>query len=172
MSNLENKVRYWVNVVSFEHVRNGVKAGITQSCHGKSAPLKRMKEGDWIVHYSPKEQFMGKEPCQKFTSIGQVCDNDVYLFDMGGGFVPWRRNISYLDCQPAPIAPLRETLSFTKDKGSHWGMIFRYGFFEMTESDFKNIYFEMVGMPFKHTDHHEFLPADREAVSNVASCED
>ncbi len=172
MSTTENKVRYWVNVVSYEHVRNGVKAGITQSCHGKSAPLKRMREGDWIVHYSPKEMFMGKEPCQKFTSIGQVSDDDVYLFDMGGGFVPWRRNISYLDCRSVPITPLLDTLSFTKDKGKHWGMIFRYGFFEMTEDDLKNIYFEMVGMPFKHTNTHEFLPVEKARTSTFACCED
>lgn len=150
------KIRYWINVVSYEHVKNGVKMCITQSCHGKSGPLKRMNQGDWIVHYSPKEEFQGKEPCRKFTSIGQVADHEIYQFDMGGGFVPWRRNIRYLECEPLPIVNLLEELSFTRDKGSHWGMAFRYGFFEMTETDFKLLYKGMIG--------HSFVPQDLQSL--------
>lgn len=134
-------------------------AGITQSCHGKSAPLKRMHSGDWIVHYSPKEAFQGHTPCQKFTSIGQVADGDVYQFDMGGGFVPWRRNINYLESKPFPIIGLLDQLSFTKEKGRSWGMAFRYGFFEMKEEDFKLIYDGMVGKPFKVDEIQNFLSA-------------
>lgn len=151
------KTRYWVNVVSNEHVQTGIRAGITQSCHGKLAPLKRMQEGDWIVHYSPKEMFQGKEPCQKFTSIGRVADSDVYEFDMGCGFVPWRRNIDYLQANPVSIAGLLNKLSFTKDKGRNWGMAFRYGFFEMTEEDFKLLYKEMIGKSFIPIGHHPFI---------------
>src|SRR5262245_52247856 len=106
MAKIEKPVKFWVNVVSHEHVKNGVIAGITQSCHGKSAPLKRMLCKDWIVHYSPKNEFLGKDPCRKFTSIGQVADGDVYQYDMGGGFVPWRRDINYLSSEPLPILDL------------------------------------------------------------------
>ena len=151
------KHRYWVNVVSHEHVKRGIQAGITQSCHGKSAPLKRMHQGDWIVHYSPKDEFQGTEPCRKFTSIGQVADDEVYQFDMGGGFIPWRRNIKYLDGEPFPIINLLDQLSFTKDKGRSWGMAFRYGFFEMKEEDFKLIYAGMMGRPFKANETQHFL---------------
>ncbi|MCI0382494.1 MAG: EVE domain-containing protein [Chlamydiae bacterium] len=149
MSKIIKHPRYWVNVVSHEHVKNGIKAGITQSCHGKSAPLKRMRQGDWIVHYSPKEIFQEKEPCQKFTSIGQVIDEEVYQFDMGGGFIPWRRNIKYLKGKAIPIINLLDKLSFTKEKGKSWGMAFRYGFFEMKKEDFKLIYEGMIGKTFK-----------------------
>jgi hypothetical protein len=157
MSKIMNNARYWINVVSYEHVLNGVQAGITQSCHGKSAPLKRMKAGDWIVHYSPKEKFLGKEPCRKFTSIGQVADEAVYQFEMTEGFIPWRRNVNYLECKLLPITPLLDQLSFTKEKGKNWGMAFRYGFFEMTEDDFKLIYFQMIGKPFKFNNSASFL---------------
>lgn len=143
--------RYWVNVVSHEHVKTGVIAGITQSCHGKAGPLKRMHPNDWIVHYSPKESFQGKDPCQKFTSLGFVADDSIYEFDMGGGFVPWRRKIRYLDVKPVPIAPLLGDLSFTRDRGKNWGMMFRYGFFEMKEEDFKLLHREMVGLSFDPT---------------------
>ena len=149
--------RYWINVVSYEHVRNGVKAGITQSCHGKSAPLRRMAQGDWIIHYSPKESFGGKEPCQKFTSIGQVVNEEVYEFDMGGGFIPWRRDIIYLDSEPFPIITLLDQLSFTEDKGRNWGMMFRFGFFEIKEEDFKLIYKGMMGKPFRAEEVQNFL---------------
>jgi len=159
--------RFWVNVVSFDHVKNGVKAGITQSCHGKSTPLKRMSEGDWIVHYSPKEAFQGSTPCQKFTSLGQVADDEVYQFDMGGGFVPWRRNINYLDCEPTPIAGLLEELTFTKGKERSWGMVFRYGFFEMKYQDFTLLYKEMMGFFFHPSSIPLFLPVERPYESKL-----
>lgn len=161
MPRIPGQVRYWVNVVSHDHVKNGIKEGITQSCHGKSTPLKRMSAGDWIVHYSPKEKFQEKEPCQKFTSIGQIADEDIYEFDMGGGFVPWRRNINYLDGEPTPIVNLLDELSFTKDKGRSWGMIFRYGFFEMKKEDFLLIFEKMVGYTFNPNKIPAFLPSEK-----------
>ncbi len=167
MSQASDSTRFWVNVVSFEHVRNGVKAGITQSCHGKSSPLKRMAEGDWIVHYSPKETFQGNKPCQKFTSIGQVADSEVYQFDMGGGFIPWRRNINYLDCEPIPIAGLLEDLTFTQGKERSWGMVFRYGFFEMKRQDFTILYKDMVGIFFDPAAVPHFLPSERTIASKT-----
>ena len=47
-------MRYWVGVASREHVLLGVAGGFCQVCHGKQAPLARMKRGDWILYYSPK----------------------------------------------------------------------------------------------------------------------
>lgn len=108
-----------------------------------------MKQGDWIAHYSPKEMFMGKEPCQKFTSIGQIADEEIYQFDMGGGFIPWRRRVRYVDSEPLAIAGLLEELSFTQGRGPRWGAMFRYGFFEMQENDFKLIYSAMTGIPIR-----------------------
>jgi hypothetical protein len=143
----QDNSRYWVNVVSHEHVKTGIELGIVQSCHGKASPLKRMHPGDWLVHYSPKEAFMGTESCQMFTSIGQIPDEEIYQFDMGGGFVPWRRRVRYVDSVPLAIVNLLEDLSFTKGKGRYWGGSFRYGFFEMQEQDFKLIYSEMTGCP-------------------------
>ena len=37
--------RFWVGVVSKEHVLRGVEGGFCQVCHGKKAPLNRMKGG-------------------------------------------------------------------------------------------------------------------------------
>ena len=157
MNEVVSKVKYWMNVASNDHVQVGTKIGITQSCHGKAAPLKRMHKGDWLIHYSPKEHFQGNESCKKFTSLGQVSDNKIYQFDMGNDFIPWRRNINYLDIRPVSILNLLETLSFTKGKGKHWGMVFRFGFFEIPESDFKFLYKEMAGLDFLTTNKHPFL---------------
>ena len=58
-------VKYWVVVVSKDHLEIGKKLGIVQANRGKAAPMKRMKPGDFIVFYSPKLHFEGKDPIQE-----------------------------------------------------------------------------------------------------------
>lgn len=106
--------RYWVGVVSASHIKSGVKGGFAQLCHGKSAPLKRMHPGDWLIYYSPRMDMAQAEPLQAFTAIGQVADDRIYEFAMSDSFVPFRRNISYLPCKEVKIASLLEQLSFTR----------------------------------------------------------
>ncbi len=140
---------HWINVVSLDHVRRGIEESITQACHGKKGPLTRMKKGDWIIHYSPKLSMSSTIKCQKFTSIGQIADDEVYQFDMGEGFVPFRRKVKYLqDIQEAPIEPLLDQLSFTKGRKS-WGFMFRFGLFKVQEEDFRLIYNKMVGKQYE-----------------------
>ena len=127
--------RYWVIVASKNHVQNGLRAGIAQANHGKAAPLKRMQIGDGILYYSPKVEFEGSEKLQAFTAIGQVTGSEVYQFDMGGGFIPFRRDVKYFECQDAPIQELIPALSFIENKQS-WGYHFRFGFFEIPKADF------------------------------------
>lgn len=136
--------KYWVSTVSKEHVMIGVEGGFCQVCHGKRTPLARMHKGDWLVYYSPKDSLGGKIPCQSFTAIGQIADENIYAFKMSEDFVPFRRDVEYLkDTKEAPIHPLLEKLSFTKGQKS-WGMVFRSGIFEITRDDFKLIYDQMV----------------------------
>lgn len=78
--------KYWVVVASKDHVLKGVKEGFCQACHGKKAPLARMKERDWVVFYSSKKQFGKSDALQTFTAIGQVKDDKVYEFQMSGIF--------------------------------------------------------------------------------------
>jgi hypothetical protein len=103
-----------------------------------------MSVGDWIIYYSPKELFEEATPCQKFTAIGKVVGSEVYPFEMFPGFVPHRRDISFLKASDAPIRPLLEQLSFIKDK-SKWGYAFRYGHLEIPRSDFELIATKMLG---------------------------
>jgi len=127
--------KYWVAVASREHVLRGIKGGFCQVCHGKGAPLKLMQEGDFIIYYSPTEEFQKPEVCRKFTAIGKILLKMPYLFEMSKDFVPWRRDVSFIKAQEVSILPLIDKLSFIQNK-SKWGFPFRRGFFEIQESDF------------------------------------
>jgi hypothetical protein len=63
MKEIEHK--YWIIVASKDHVKNGIAAGFAQACHGKSAPLKRMKKGDFVIYYSGKESLGKPDKCQE-----------------------------------------------------------------------------------------------------------
>ncbi|MBU6993518.1 EVE domain-containing protein [Ferrovum myxofaciens] len=136
--------RYWIGVASKEHVSLGVAGGFSQLCHGKALPLKRMAVGDWLIYYSPREQFDGTVPCQKFTAIGKVVGDKVYPFEMFPGFVPYRRDIHFMEATDTPVRPLLEQLSFIKDK-SRWGYAFRFGHLEIPKADFELIVTGMLG---------------------------
>ena len=136
--------KFWVGVASKEHVENGVKWSICQFCHGKLAPAKRLKKGDFVIYYSPRVSMESNELCQKFTSLGKVTDDAPYLFDMGNGFTPYRRNVQYFEASPVDIKPLVPILPFIKNKTS-WGYVFRYGFLEIDEESFRIIAYEMLG---------------------------
>ncbi|WP_404511776.1 EVE domain-containing protein [Bacillus sp. RC242] len=126
---------YWIGVASRDHVLQGAEGGFAQLCHGKSSPLKKMKAGDWIIYYSPRYHLQEANPCQMFTAIGKVVDDYVYEFDMGNGFVPFRRNIDFCPCTEVNIHPLINKLSFIQDK-QRWGYPFRYGHLKINKEDF------------------------------------
>ena len=128
----------WVAVASAEHVAIGRAQGFMQVGHGKGAPLKRLHAGDRIAYYSPVRVLGGKDACQAFTAIGVVHDERVYQGDMGGGFLPFRKDVDWFDAQEAAIRPLLESLSFTSGK-SNWGYAFRFGLLKVTEADMELI---------------------------------
>ncbi|MCH9632374.1 MAG: hypothetical protein S4CHLAM6_07070 [Chlamydiae bacterium] len=130
--------KYWIGVASKEHVQRGVLGGFAQVCHGKAGPLNRMKEGDWIIYYSPTIKFGEKQPCQSFTAIGKIMSGNPYLFKMSKEFTPWRRDVTFVDSKEIPIQELLEKLSFIKDK-KKWGFPFRKGCFEIPKVDFQVI---------------------------------
>ncbi|MGF7048050.1 hypothetical protein J2T13_002556 [Paenibacillus sp. DS2015] len=107
-------------------------------CHGKSAPLRKMRAGDWLIYYSPRTDMTKGAPLQAFTAIGEVADDRVYEFQMSRSFVPFRRNIRYISCQEVQIRELLEQLSFTRGN-PNWGYSFRYGHFEIGREDFLTI---------------------------------
>lgn len=137
--------RYWIAVACAEHTRRGKQRGFMQVCHGKGAPLRRLKAGDGVVYYSPSTMMGGKDRLQSFTSIGRVKDERTYQADMDG-FRPFRRDIVYADAKDAPIAPLLAQLEFTRAK-PNWGYAFRFGLVEISAADFDAIAQAMGATP-------------------------
>jgi hypothetical protein len=129
------KISYWIGVASASHVQLGVRGGFAQLCHGKSAPLRRMQPGDWLVYYSPRMEMGDGKPLQAFTAIGRVMDDRVYEYPMSATFIPYRRNIEYVPCRVVKIESLLDRLSFTRGK-RNWGYLFRTGHFAINHEDF------------------------------------
>lgn len=128
-------VKYWIIVASKDHVQTGVSQGFAQACHGKSAPLQRMKKDDYVIFYSSKIRFGQNQKCQKFTALGRVKDNLIYQEQVTSGFVAFRRDIDFIPCEEVDILPLLNDLEFISNK-QKWGYPFRFGFFQISHRDF------------------------------------
>ncbi len=128
-------MKFWIGVASYEHVKVGESGGFCQLCHGKEAPLKRMKKGDFIVYYSSKKQMHDKTPYQMFTAIGEIESNKIYQVQMSENFFPYRKDVKFLKSSQFPIEPLIESLSFIKNK-KYWGYAFKYGHLNIPQDDF------------------------------------
>jgi len=140
---MQRNTKYWIIIASKDHVQKGLAEGFAQACHGKAAPLKRMKKDDFIIYYSSK-QTMGKpDKCQEFTAIGKVVDDETYSFQMAEDFCPYRRNIEFFKSEAISILPLINELDFIPNKKS-WGYPFRFGFFEINQHDFDLISQQML----------------------------
>lgn len=138
--------QYWIIVASKDHVQRGLAGGFLQSNHGKAAPLKRMHAGDWVIFYSPKLEYDKPEKLQCLTAIGKILNDQIYQHDMGGGFVPFRRNVTFLPAREVSILPLIPVLTFIKDK-THWGAPLRFGILQIPEEDFRSIAIQMLEDP-------------------------
>ena len=127
-------MHYWIGVASRDHVLRGMAGGFCQIDHGKAWALKKMQAGDRLIYYAPRSAMRDGGSVQAFTAIGEILPGEPYPFDMGGGFLPFRKNVKFYPAKEAPVRPLLELLSFTKGQKS-WGYAFRRGFFEITAED-------------------------------------
>jgi hypothetical protein len=117
--------KYWILVASKNHVLRGINEGIAQACHGRAQPLKRTSIGDGIIYYSAKLEFEKNIPYQEFTAIGLVSGEEVYAYDMGNGFRPYRRNIRYIEemnetwCDIAHETTIKGVLTYPAESFVH-----------------------------------------------------
>jgi EVE domain len=133
--------RYWLGVVSREHVRRGVQLGIAQVNHGRRAPLQRMQPGDGLVYYSPRERIRDGAEVKAFTAIGTIDDSEPWQADEGD-FQPWRRAVTYdTTAREAPVRGLPLELTSAPD----WGVRLRGGLLELSRHDFDLIADAMTG---------------------------
>ena len=109
-----------------------------QVCHGKLGPLRRVQPGDRVAYYAPTITMGGKDTYQCFISIGIVQDGDAYPFEMGEGFVPHRRNVTYVRGAEASILPLLDAFEFVENR-QRWGYKFRFGLFDISDHDMQCI---------------------------------
>lgn len=131
-------MNYWLAVASADHVSRGFHGHFMQVCHGKKGPLSRIKPGDGIVYYSPSRVFGKKDGLKAFTAIGYVCDGEPYQYDMGAGFIPFRRDVRWVSHTELSIVPLLDVLDFTSSN-KNWGYQLRFGILALNEHDFSII---------------------------------
>ena len=129
---------FWVGVASREHVSAAVHGGFCQLSHGKDAPVRRLKRGDFLIFYSPHERMGDRMPLQAFTAIGEITDDVPFQVEQTADFHPYRRKTQYLKVRAAPIQDLLSELSFTKGT-TNWGAAFRKGVFKISHADFSRI---------------------------------
>ncbi len=98
-------MNYWIVVVSRDHGQLGVKGGFIQANHGERSALDRMRPGDRLVIYSPRELHGEPGRLQAFTALGAVGEGEVWQAEMGPGFKPFRRRVDYEPVQDAPSFP-------------------------------------------------------------------
>ena len=60
---------FWVGVASREHVLVAVTAGFCQFNHGKEAPLRRLKPGNRLIYYSPRDKTRDGEFLQALPQL-------------------------------------------------------------------------------------------------------
>ncbi|MCZ8147103.1 MAG: EVE domain-containing protein [Roseomonas sp.] len=125
----------WIAVACAEHVRRGREGGFMQVCHGKAAPLRRMRPGDGVAYYSPTVAFGSRVPYRAFTAAGIVAEGEPYLFDMGDGFRPWRRDVRWQSAGELPVARVLGELGFAAGR-RNWAYGLRFGLRAIPPEDF------------------------------------
>jgi hypothetical protein len=136
------KTKYWINTITLDHVLAAKNGHFTQANHGNPSNLNKLQRGDYMVFYSPRERFESNKALQSFTAIGRMIDDEPYQVEQDVDFHPYRRKMDFLKCSYAPIRPIINKLSFIENK-VHWGLVFRQGMFQISESDFAIIAEEM-----------------------------
>ncbi|MFZ5784585.1 MAG: EVE domain-containing protein [Pseudomonadota bacterium] len=131
--------RNWLVVASAEHVEIGREGGFIQVGHGKASPLRRLQPGDRVVCYSPNRYYSpshasrGRDRLQAFTALGTVKPGKPYQADMGFGFRPFRREVSWHEAEPVAIQQLQDRLTLTGE--TNWGYRLRQGLVEISHDD-------------------------------------
>ncbi|CAB4472669.1 unnamed protein product [Rhizophagus irregularis] len=125
-------MKFWIGVVSNDHVKIGIKEGFAQFGHGKLSPIKRLGNGDIIIYYSPREEMNVKSLAIKgFTAIG-VVEGKIPYNPPG----PARVKVKYLKTKKyLHIHDVLDNLTFIKNK-KRWGILFRRSLFEINKQDF------------------------------------
>ena len=131
-------MKYWINVITKDHVLTGMAGGFMQANHGAETNLQMLREGDLVFFYSPGTLFRAGQILQAFTAVARVADGEAHQVALSARRKPWRRKVTSLQCAEAAIPPLIPDLDFISDK-AHWGLSLRGGLFEIGKDDAQRI---------------------------------
>lgn len=92
--------RFFLAVAHRDHVLQGKQGGMVMVCHGKEAPLNKLRENDLLVYYSPRSVTNDKTT-KNFMSFTAVCrvNGPIAKTDKMLNFRP----AEFLSCEEAPI---------------------------------------------------------------------
>lgn len=97
-----------------------------------------MKEGDWLIYYSPRDAYPDGKLLRSFTAIGKVKSGNIYPYQMAPNFIPYRLDIDYYPCHKIGFYDIKSKLEFVQET-KHLGFLFRRGHFEISKNDFLTI---------------------------------
>lgn len=111
----------------------GVAGGFAQLCHGRAAPLAKMRPGDWLIYYAPRERMHAGAPVRAFVALGRVVGERVYEVELDGR-TPHRRDIVYEPVRRVALADVKARLHLAASPA--WAMKLRSGHVELDAHDF------------------------------------
>lgn len=125
----------WIGVAAGRHVAAGVAGGFAMFAHGRHEAVKKVRPGDWVAYYAPREGINEGAAIRAFTAMGYALPGEPRQREMFAGITGWSRDMHWLDASPADIYPLLDRFSFVRDR-RHWGMAFRRSLFTVEDRDF------------------------------------
>jgi hypothetical protein len=133
--------RFWLIVVSKDHVIRGTTEKIAQACHGRKTWISKPSKGDGVLFYSPKIEFLNTKKSNslmKFTAFGYFQDDEVYVEKMDEGEFH-RRKVDYGTInREVNIKDYLDALEFIKDP-KNCGVEVRNGMRMISKNDFELI---------------------------------
>lgn len=127
--------RSWICVVSREDALVARATDAVRLSATGEQRLRRLRAGDGVLLYSPREQNKTGEKVQRFTAVGVVTGVAPYQRDddLHGS---WFRDVVFdRPTGEVQVRPLLGALSFVRD-AEGWGIVFRPGFLSVTQADF------------------------------------
>lgn len=131
-------MKYWIYVLTKDHVQACLDGGFVQASHGKPPDLHLLHRGDVVFFYSPGTRFRAGELLQAFTGAARVADDMPFQSAGSGRTGPWRRAVTALPHEEAAIAPLVSELDCVEDK-ARWAASMRRGLIEIGEPDARRV---------------------------------
>ncbi len=124
-------MKYWILVISKDHVLTGVEAGVIRA---KPAELHLLRKGDLVFFYSPGTLFRAGEILQAFTAVARVTGDAPHQVETGATAHAWHLEATFLACEETPIESLIPQLDFIQDTANLAGFLPR-GMFAIDGED-------------------------------------